>query len=525
MIDLSCILFLIFCSCSSIKMAYPLHPTFSFEDPTMLAYANLPVEKSAHPSPKATTIVEEYELASRPSSPAAPTEQDPREAAKVLKKAYRKVDIRLLAWYTIVLVIMGIENTSIAKSAIMNVEAGTDIKHQLSDLTDVQWAHVVGASFYTSLLFQPLSALFLKRCTPRIWIGGLMLMWAVIAVCTCAVQNFSEIFVCRLLLGMESGLMPAIIFHISFWYPADILPLRIALCAAFYMSAGCVSSLLIFAIAHMNGVGGLPGWRWLFILLGLPTLLCAVYTLCTLPNYPQDAKFLTAAERDAILANLPETQPSKHDKAWDCSQVKALFKEPSTYTFLGIWICHPIGALGIVSVLPTAIYELGISNSTITQLMAISTSVFGSAVLFLVAWLIQKDKLKPWLAAAVLEAMCGLCYIVLMVVSNLITKYIFITLSIVLALGVLPILFPQRIRATDGATWAAIGIGMTTAMGSLGGIVGPHVYLERFAPSYRVSYGVSLGLVLTALILILVTKLLVARRFDGPRVEEETDEA
>jgi hypothetical protein len=61
---------------------------------------------------------------------------------------------------------------------------------------------------------------------------------------------------------------------------------------------------------------------------------------------------------------------------------------------------------------------------------------------------------------------------------------------------------------------------MTTAMGSLGGIVGPHVYFERFAPSYLSSYGVSLGLVVTALILICVTKLLVARRFDRPRVEQ-----
>jgi MFS family permease len=332
MIDLSYIV-LIFRSCLSTMMAYPLHPTFSFEDPTMLAYANLPVEKSAHPSPKATTVVEEYELASRESSHTAPAEHDSEETARVLKKAYRKFDIRLLAWYTIALIVMGIENTSIAKSAIMNVEARTDIKHELGDLTDVQWAHVVGASFYTSLFFQPISALFLKRCTPRIWIGGLMLMWAVIAVCTSAVQNFSEIFVCRLLLGMESGLMPAIIYHISFWYPADILPLRIALCAAFYMSAGCVRSLLTFAIAHMNNVGGLSGWRWLFILLGLPALLCAIYTLLTLPNYPQDAKFFTAAERDAILTNMPKTQPSKHDKAWDWSQVKALLKEPSTYTF------------------------------------------------------------------------------------------------------------------------------------------------------------------------------------------------
>lgn len=135
-----------------------------------------------------------------------------------------------------------------------------------------------------------------------------------------------------------------------------------------------------------NGVGGLAGWRWvggryieidisctnlaqLFILEGIPAILCAVYTFFYLPDYPQTVEFLTEEEREAIIADLPKQAPTMSAKTFDIEQIKSLFKSPTFVPFLMVWITHGIGGWGISFVLPTVIYELGISNTAISQVM------------------------------------------------------------------------------------------------------------------------------------------------------------
>ncbi len=70
--------------------------------------------------------------------------------------------------------------------------------------------------------------------------------------------------------------------------------------------------------------------RWLFIIEGIPAILCAVYTFFRLPNFPdENAKFLTEQERQTILESLPKTQPTAGSKTWDGAQVKALLLDPT----------------------------------------------------------------------------------------------------------------------------------------------------------------------------------------------------
>jgi hypothetical protein len=111
-------------------------------------------------------------------------------------------------------------------------------------------------------------------------------------------------------------------------------------------------------------------WRaQLFILEGIPVILWAVITWLYLPNYPENASFLTEDERAAIIADLPEQAPTMHAKTFDLEQVKAMLKSPTFVPFTMIWITHGVGGWGISFVLPTVIYELGISNTGIAQVM------------------------------------------------------------------------------------------------------------------------------------------------------------
>lgn len=108
----------------------------------------------------------------------------------------------------------------------------------------------------------------------------------------------------------------------------------------------------------------------------LPSQLQVDYDLAislpSIPNTildPETANFLTESERDIVLADLPEQAPTMKAKTINFEQVKELFRSSTFIPFLMIWITHGIGGWGISFVLPTVIYELGISNTAISQVM------------------------------------------------------------------------------------------------------------------------------------------------------------
>ena len=117
-------------------------------------------------------------------------------------------------------------------------------------------------------------------------------------------------------------------------------------------------------------------YSWVFILEGIPIILCGVYTFFMLPNYPDEkAKFVSTEEKQIIVDSLPKTQPKGHAKTWNSDQVKTLFKDPTFPTFSLIWVFHAIGGWGIGTVLPTVIYELGLTDTAIAQLMTMVSSL------------------------------------------------------------------------------------------------------------------------------------------------------
>jgi hypothetical protein len=102
---------------------------------------------------------------------------------------------------------------------------------------------------------------------------------------------------------------------------------------------------------------------------GIPAISCGIYTFFYLPNYPDTSTFLSEDEKQAIISNLPATQPSSTAKTWDWEQARTLLRDPTFYTFTLLWICHAIGGWGVSTVLPTVIYELGLTGTAVAQLM------------------------------------------------------------------------------------------------------------------------------------------------------------
>ncbi|KAH0848759.1 hypothetical protein AYO21_09879 [Fonsecaea monophora] len=428
------------------------------------------------------------------------------------KKVLRKVDFWLVGFYSLVYIFRVIDSSNYSNAAIINLEHGTGIKKQLG-FDPSQWAWTLSIFSYSYMVFEPTNTVLLKTFRPRIWMFVLILSWGICACSVAAVQNFPGMMCARFAIGMaEAGFYPAVLYHMDFWYRPTEMPWRIAFFYSVGQLSSALSGLLAYAISFMDGLGGLPGWRWLFLLEGLPAIILAFVALWGLPDYPHTARMLNEKERLFIERRLADTAPSGKRHNWDWETLKQLFKDPTVYTFGLYWIAHGIGGFGISYALPTVIYQLGFTGTANSQLMNIPPYVCCFLFLNTAGNLIHRKYIRPWTCAVAIESTTIVCYIILVTVHSPVVKYIALIVAVSCAGSAYPVIWPERIRALEGTVAAGIGIGLTNACAQWSGIVGPHVYSTVFGPTYHRSYVICLCILVVSILSILTSWFLIARR-------------
>jgi len=166
-----------------------------------------------------------------------------------------------------------------------------------------------GVFFLGYCLFQVPSNLVLARVGARRWIGGIMIVWGVIASAMMLVRGVGSFYALRALLGVvEAGFFPGMILYLTYWFPA----VQRARAVAGFMTAipisGVVGGPVSGALLGLNGVAGLAGWQWLFLLEGLPSVLLGAVALWYLTDRPADAAWLPAEGRAWLTARLGREQ-------------------------------------------------------------------------------------------------------------------------------------------------------------------------------------------------------------------------
>ncbi|KAL2272910.1 hypothetical protein FJTKL_05729 [Diaporthe vaccinii] len=289
-----------------------------------------------------------------------------------LEKGYlRKVDAWLVGFYSLVYIFRVIDSANYSNAAIINLENGTGIKKQLG-FTPSQWSWTLSIFSYSYMIFEPSNTILLKTFKPSVWMFVLILLWGVSACSSAAAQDFAGMMCVRFAIGaFEAGFFPAVLYHMAFWYKTSELPQRIAIFYSVSQLSSALSGLLAYAISFMDGLGGLPDWRWLFIIEGLPAIILAFVALFGLPDYPETSKLLSETELGYAETRLDRTAPTGRKGHWDWNSLRRLVRDPEFYTFSVFWICHGIGGFGVEYALPTVIYELGFTTTAKSPLMNI----------------------------------------------------------------------------------------------------------------------------------------------------------
>ncbi|PYH88916.1 MFS general substrate transporter [Aspergillus ellipticus CBS 707.79] len=255
--------------------------------------------------------------------------------------------------------------------------------------SEYNWALTV--FFFTYAVFELPSNLVLQKVRPSIWIPSLMVAWGVVMTLTGIVTNYRGLLIARLFLGLtEAGLYPGVTYYITMWYSRHEAQLRQAIFFSAASIAGAFSGLLAFGIGQMNGVGGYSGWRWIFILEGIATVVVAVLAYFVLYDYPDTASFLSPAERTWVLRRLkmqfsengnvvPETVEFKWKYVWDA------LKDWQVYMGILIYYSAVCPLYGISFFLPTIIRDLGYTSS-IAQLLTVPPYITAAVAAILAAW-------------------------------------------------------------------------------------------------------------------------------------------
>jgi MFS family permease len=378
--------------------------------------------------------------------------------ALVRRRALSKVAWRFLPILTIAYVLNYLDRTSVGFAALtMNRDLG---------LTAYEFGWGAGLLFASYSIFEIPSNLILYRFGARRWIARIMITWGVVAAANAFVTGPAGFYSVRLLLGAaEAGFFPGITFFLAAWFPAQYR----ARVLAWFLVAIPVSSVLGGPISalllQMDGMGGLAGWQWMFIVEGLPASIVGVFILMMLSDRPEEAAWLGVEERAAMRAMLSEEQ---RDRARH-SFLSAL-KDVRVLILTGIQFGYTLGSYGIGIWLPQILKTHGLSNLAVGFISAVPY-LFASVVMLVWAAYVDRAGRKVLnLTLAFLMATVG--FLLSVGWTELLPALIGLTVALVGVTSARAIFWTVPTSFLTGRG-AAGGLAFITTIGSLGGFFGP----------------------------------------------------
>jgi ACS family tartrate transporter-like MFS transporter len=330
-----------------------------------------------------------------------------------------------------------------------------------------------GIFFIGYFLFEVPSNLILARVGARTWIARIMVMWAVISASFAFVTGEKSFYILRFLLGAaEAGFFPGVIYYLTKFFPTAYRSRTVALFMMSAAAAGLVGGPLSGAILSLDGVAGLAGFKWLFLLEALPSFVLGVILFFRLPNGPEEAKWLEPTEKAWLAERLEQDRlaagPSAH------TSFAQAITDPRVLILCFVYFTHVIAGYGVDFFMPTLIKKSFPGSSTF-MIGVISGIPAAFALLIMAAYGRSSDRRgeRKWhYALAVWWAALGLLTVSLHAPP----------IVCVIALGfavsgrwsaVAP--FWGLTTTFLSGTAAAGSIALINAVGNLGGFGGPYI--------------------------------------------------
>lgn len=400
-------------------------------------------------------------------------------AAGIGLRAVRKSARRILPYLFVLYIIAYLDrvNVAFAKTALM-----ADLR-----FSEAVFGLGAGLFFLGYFLLEIPGALIVERWSARKWIARILVTWGLCTVAVGFVRNAGEFYLARFLLGAaEAGFFPGVIVHLTHWFP---LPYRGRALAGFILAVPLsfvIGSPLSGWILGLDGLG-MAGWRWLFILEGIPAVVFGILTPFVLQDYPRHARWLEPQERDWLESELASEKQRK--AALGRMTASRAVKEPKVLVLALALFVSNIGSSAFFLWLPSTVQRVSGLPTFRASLYTALPFALGMVALVLVG--LSTDRTgKPRIHAALAMMICGLSF-----ATSACAQQNFAALMVALCLaagGLFASTTPFWVlpTLTLGESAAATAIGLINSVGNLGGFLGPTLVGQILSRNYSFSVAV-----------------------------------
>ena len=411
----------------------------------------------------------------------------------IQRSAIRKIAWRFVPLLTVAYLFNYLDRTCLGFAALtMNKDIG---------LSNELFGYGAGIFFLGYSFFEIPSNLAMYRFGARRWIARIMITWGLLSAAMALVSGPWSFYVARFLLGVaEAGFFPGITFFLAAWFPAQVRTQMLAWFLVGIPLSSVVGGPLCGLLLQMDGIWGLAGWKWLFLAVSLPCVPLGFLVLRLLADRPQEATFLTQAERDGMDRLLAaEIREKPRHSVW------AAIQDPRVIILAGVQFGFTLGSYGIIIWLPLIMKEYHLGNTLVGFLSAIPYA-FASAAMLGWAWYVDRTgrKIGPLTLTCFLAAV-GL--VVSITPGSFLIAMGGLTLGLIGVTAARAVFWTIPTRFLTGVA-AAGGLAFINMIGTTGGFFGPALmgWLKDETGSFQA------GLLVMAAIMVVATGLAASLR-------------
>jgi MFS transporter, ACS family, tartrate transporter len=383
------------------------------------------------------------------------------ELSDVSLRARQRIAYRLLPFVFLLYIVNYIDRVNVSFANLrMSVDLG---------FSDRVYGLGVGIFYITYVLFEIPGAVIVERWSARKWIARIMISWGIVTILTGFVHTATQFYAARFFLGAaESSFFPGMIVYLTHWFCARDRSRAIACLYAANPAAALIGSPLAGWLIGVHWQS-LAGWRWLFIMEGIPAVIVGIITYFYMTDRPAQAAWLPHDERDWVVKQLQEELQAKK-KIRNYTMMEA-FCDLRILRLIFAYFLALTGALGTIYWIPTFAKRLsGFPNRTVTSLLLIP-ALMGIAGMLINGWHSDRTAERHWHSAIPLIA-AGLMFGLLTVFHHEIPLAI---ACLLLGSGFLYAYYPAfwaipTMMLSEAA--AAATFGLINSIGQLGGFAG-----------------------------------------------------
>jgi len=376
----------------------------------------------------------------------------------------KKVTRRLIPFMFLLYIVSYLDRVNVSYAALQ-MNAALGFSAEIYSLG-------AGIFFIGYFLFEIPSNLILHRIGARMWIARILITWGIISSAMMFVQGAVSFYVLRFLLGIaEAGFFPGMILYLTYWFPAHARGRAVARFMTATAIAGAIGSPLSGLLLEMDGIWGLGGWQWLFLIEGIPAVLLGFITFAYLPDGPKEAKWLNAEEKTWIADTLhrERTQTASVGQ----HSVGEALGSGRVWTFAIIYFSIIMSFYGVTFWLPQIVKALsGMSNLAVGFITAVPW--IGATIgMVLLSKNSDASGERRWHVA--LSAVGGAIGLIGAGLShNPVIEVAALSLAAAGIWGTLGPFWALSSESLAGAG-AAAGIALINSVGNLGGFLGPYL--------------------------------------------------